>query len=47
MALSQDPKPSTVAILSADDPFSVEVANAANKYALKKGLTVVYSSEIP
>lgn len=47
MALAQDPKPSTVAILSADDPFSMEVANAANKYALQKGLTVVYAQKYP
>src|SRR5436309_7313085 len=38
MALAQNPKPATVAILSADDPFSVEVADATQKYAQDKGL---------
>src|SRR5262249_19564896 len=38
MALAQTPKPATVAILTADDAFSVEVADAANKYAISKGL---------
>lgn len=47
MALAQDPKPATVAILSADDPFSVEVAEAARKFAEEKGLTVVYYQKYP
>jgi branched-chain amino acid transport system substrate-binding protein len=47
MALAQDPKPATVAILSADDPFSVEVADAARKFAEDKGLTVVYYQKYP
>lgn len=42
MALTQNPKPSTVAILSADDSFSLEVANAVQDYAKSKGLSVVY-----
>src|SRR5581483_4322080 len=47
MALAQNPKPATVAILSADDPFSVEVADAAKKYAEEKGLQVVYYQKYP
>ena len=47
MALAQNPKPATVAVLSADDPFSVEVADAARKYAEEKGLQVVYYQKYP
>src|SRR5260221_3080435 len=47
MALAQTPKPATVAILSADDPFSVEVSAAAQKYADSKGLQVVYYEKYP
>lgn len=47
MALAQTPKPSTIAILTADDPFSVEVADAARAYAEKQGLQVVYFQKYP
>lgn len=47
MALAQNPKPATVAILSADDPFSVEVSQAAQKYAADKGLQVIYYQKYP
>ncbi len=47
MALTLDPKPTTVAVLSADDPFSVEVADAVQKYATEKGLQVVYYQKYP
>jgi branched-chain amino acid transport system substrate-binding protein len=47
LALAQNPKPATVAILSADDPFSVEVADAAKQYAESKGLQVVYYQKYP
>jgi branched-chain amino acid transport system substrate-binding protein len=47
MSLAQNPKPATVAVLSADDPFSVEVAEAARKYAEQKGLQVVYYQKYP
>src|SRR5262249_17802733 len=47
MAVAQTPKPATVAILSADDAFSVEVADAAKAYAEKKGLTIVYFQKYP
>jgi branched-chain amino acid transport system substrate-binding protein len=41
MAATLTPKPATVAILSADDNFSLEVANAINTYAPTKGINVV------
>ena len=47
LVLTLDPKPSTVAVLSADDPFSVEVADAAKAYAEQKGLQVVYYQKYP
>ena len=47
LSLSLDPKPTTVAVLSADDPFSVEVADAARAYAEQKGLQVVYYQKYP
>jgi branched-chain amino acid transport system substrate-binding protein len=47
MAVAQSPKPTTVAILSADDPFSVEVADASRKRAEEVGLQVVYFQKYP
>jgi len=47
LSLTMDPKPTTVAVLSADDPFSVEVADAAQRYAEQKGLQVVYYQKYP
>jgi branched-chain amino acid transport system substrate-binding protein len=47
MALAQNPKPATAAVLTADDPFSVEVAEATRKYAESKGLQVVYYQKYP
>lgn len=47
MALAQSPKPATVAILTADDPFSVEVADAARTYAEQQGLQVIYFQTYP
>src|ERR1700687_3250215 len=41
MAATLSPKPTTVSILSADDNFSLEVANAINDYAPGKGINVV------
>jgi len=41
MAATLNPKPTTVAMLSADDSFSLEVANAINDYAPTKGMNVV------
>src|SRR6266851_3234792 len=47
LALSQNPKPASIAVLSADNPFSVEVADAAKAYAEQKGLQVVYYQKYP
>jgi branched-chain amino acid transport system substrate-binding protein len=47
MAVAQSPKPATVAILTADDAFSVEVADAARAVALANGLQVVYYQKYP
>jgi branched-chain amino acid transport system substrate-binding protein len=47
MALAQDPKPQSVAILFASDSLSAEVANATSGYAQAKGLTVVYGGSYP
>src|SRR6195256_2576385 len=40
MAANLSPKPTTIAMLSADDNFSLEVASAINEYAPTKGMTV-------
>jgi branched-chain amino acid transport system substrate-binding protein len=47
LSLTLDPKPTTAAVLSADDPFSVEVADAVKSYAEEKGLQVVYYQKYP
>jgi branched-chain amino acid transport system substrate-binding protein len=47
LVLTLDPKPATVAVLTADDPFSVEVADAGKTYAEHKGLQVVYYQQYP
>ena len=47
LVLTLDPKPTTAAILTADDPFSVEVADAVKTYAEQKGLQVVYYQKYP
>jgi branched-chain amino acid transport system substrate-binding protein len=41
MAATFNPKPTTIALLSADDNFSLEVANAINEYAPTKGFNIV------
>src|SRR5450759_3446544 len=41
MAATLNPKPTTIAMLSADDNFSLEVADAINSYAPTKGMKVV------
>ena len=41
MAATLSPKPTSIALLSADDNFSLEVANAINSYAPTKGMNVV------
>jgi len=47
MALAQDPKPQSVAILFASDSLSAEVANATAAYAQAKGLPVIYGDSYP
>jgi branched-chain amino acid transport system substrate-binding protein len=47
MAATLNPKPSTFAILSADDNFSLEVGKAANDYAASKGFQVAYNDKYP
>jgi branched-chain amino acid transport system substrate-binding protein len=41
MATTLSPKPTTIAMLSADDNFSLEVAEGVNTYAAGKGMNVV------
>lgn len=46
-AMTMTPKPETVAVLSADDLFSLEVANGAKDWADHNGLKVVYFQKYP
>jgi branched-chain amino acid transport system substrate-binding protein len=47
MAAALSPRPTTVAMLSADDNFSLEVAKAVTDYAPSKGFQIVYSDRYP
>ncbi|HEY4025064.1 MAG TPA: amino acid ABC transporter substrate-binding protein [Candidatus Dormibacteraeota bacterium] len=47
LAANLNPKPSTVAMLAADDSFSVEVAKGAVDYAALKGMQVVFNQQYP
>lgn len=47
MAATLNPKPATIAMLAADDNFSLEVAQAVNEYAPTKGFQVVYNTKYP
>lgn len=47
LAATMNPRPTTVAIISADDAFSREVANGAADYAPAKGIQVVYFGQYP
>lgn len=47
MALHEKPRPSTVAVVSANDAFSIEVAQGAADYATQHGLKVVYNNKYP
>ncbi len=47
MALTLKPKPTTVAIATANDAFSVEVGEGATAYATAHGLKVVYNNKYP
>jgi branched-chain amino acid transport system substrate-binding protein len=47
MALTQKPRPQTVAIATANDAFSVEVGQGAADYAVAHHMTVVYNNKYP
>jgi branched-chain amino acid transport system substrate-binding protein len=47
MAATLTPKPTTIAMLTANDNFSVEVAKAVEDYAPSKGMQVVFSKQYP
>ncbi|HSO93536.1 MAG TPA: amino acid ABC transporter substrate-binding protein [Candidatus Dormibacteraeota bacterium] len=47
MAATLSPKPTTIAILSANDSFSVEVAQAIEEYAPTKGMQIVFNKKYP
>ncbi len=47
MALAQEPKPKTVAVLIRDDPFGIAAGEGAANYAKEKGLEVVYKEKFP
>src|ERR1700736_715843 len=47
MAATLNPKPSTIAMLAANDNFSVEVAKAVETYAPSVGMQVVFSKQYP
>ncbi|HEV2439141.1 MAG TPA: amino acid ABC transporter substrate-binding protein [bacterium] len=46
-AVSLSPRPSTVAVISADDLFSLEVATGAKDWADRNGLRIVYFQKYP
>jgi branched-chain amino acid transport system substrate-binding protein len=47
MATTLNPKPTTLALLTANDNFSVEVAKAVEEYAPTKGLQIVFDKQYP
>src|SRR5256885_6174905 len=47
MAATLSPKPTTIAMLTANDNFSVEVAKAVEDYAPSKGMRVVFTKQYP
>ena len=47
LAATLNPRPTSIAMLSADDNFSLEVAKAVTDYAPTKGLSIVYSDKYP
>ena len=47
LSLHQKPRPMTVAVVSANDAFSTEVAQGAADYATAHGLKVVYNNKYP
>src|SRR6266853_373031 len=47
MAATLTPKPTTIAMLSANDNFSLEVAKAIADYAPTKGMQIVFTKQYP
>jgi len=47
MAATLTPKPTTIAMLAANDNFSLEVGKAVEDYASSKGMTVVFTKSYP
>src|SRR3989441_10938526 len=47
MAATLSPKPTTIAMLTANDNFSVEVAKAVEEYAPSKAFQVIFSKQYP
>jgi branched-chain amino acid transport system substrate-binding protein len=47
LAMEQNPKPKTVAIIAADAEFALNAAAGARKNALRAGLTIVYDKTYP
>jgi branched-chain amino acid transport system substrate-binding protein len=47
MAATLNPKPTTIAMLKANDNFSLEVAKAVEEYAPTKGMQVVFTKSYP
>jgi branched-chain amino acid transport system substrate-binding protein len=47
MAAALRPAPSTVAVVSSDDPFSFEVGRGARDYAASKGMHIVFDRQYP
>jgi branched-chain amino acid transport system substrate-binding protein len=47
MAATLTPKPTTLAMVSADDNFSLEVSKAVVEYAPTKGINVVFNQKYP
>jgi branched-chain amino acid transport system substrate-binding protein len=47
LAMAQNPKPKTIAIVAADAEFALNAADGARKNAKKYGLTIVYDKTYP
>src|ERR1700682_4374132 len=47
MAATLTPKPTTIAMLNANDNFSLEVGKAVEDYAASKGMQIVFSKSYP
>src|SRR5207245_6239762 len=47
MAATLSPKPTTIAMLAANDNFSLEVAKAVADYAPSKGMQIVFNKSYP